>query len=268
MTGKVGIGVITCNRESLYQQCVTSIPEVDIVIVVNDGKPYTSKISNKINKYIQHDYSMGVGRSKNEALRYLLASGCRHIFLCEDDVAIVDPSVCAKYINAAEASGILHLNFGYHGPANKKIDGTPNFKKMVTYNDDVSISFHRHLAGAFSYYSALVLEKVGFIDETYHNAYDHLDHTIAISEAGFHPSFGWFADVAQSNLLIRDLDEDLSRSVIRKSKNIFRIRYRLYSYYFKYKHGYFVEDMPIVSETELEEQLHRLKEANGKRIEL
>ena len=95
------------------------------------------------------------------------------------------------------------------------------------------------------------------------NAFDHLDHTYRIIKAGFHPSFGWFADVADSFLSIRDLDEDLTRSIIRISWLSFRIRYWAYSAYFVAKHHAMAAKLPIASEEQIMKELHRLQQKFG-----
>ena len=40
--GKIGLGIITCNREKFYTKCYSSIPQnkIDSLITVNDGKQY------------------------------------------------------------------------------------------------------------------------------------------------------------------------------------------------------------------------------------
>jgi GT2 family glycosyltransferase len=264
MGRKIGIGIITCDRENLFRKSFTSIPDVDEIIVVNDGIPYPDDAYGiRQVELIQHKRNRGVGKSKNDAFRFLLDKGCEHVFISEDDVQILDGAVIDEYIRTARVTGIGHLNFGYHGPSNKTKDGRPNPKKVVEYPHGVQLAFHGHLAGAFSYYDARVLKKVGLIDERFKNAYDHLDHTCQIIKAGYHPSFGWFADVAKSHLRIKDLDEDLSQSVIRRGRYAFQIRYWGYAAYFMAKHGHIVEKMPIISEQELEQELHVIKHEHG-----
>ena len=40
MNNKIGIGIITCDRVNFFKQAIESIPSVDEIVVVNDGKPY------------------------------------------------------------------------------------------------------------------------------------------------------------------------------------------------------------------------------------
>ena len=113
MNNKIGVGVVTYNRPSFFKKCIDSIPNVDTLVVVNDGNPYSSSdYSNKIKEIIQHSKNKSVGVSKNELMRYLIQDGCVHIFIMEDDISITDPNVFTNYIKGAEASGIWHLMYG------------------------------------------------------------------------------------------------------------------------------------------------------------
>ena len=134
MSRKIGIGIITCNRENLFYKSFSGVPGVDEIVVVNDGMPYSENAyGTKQAEVIQHKHNRGVGISKNDAFRFLLKKGCEHIFISEDDVQILDGSVIDEYIRSAQVTGIGHLNFAYHGPSNKTAAGSPNPKKIVEY---------------------------------------------------------------------------------------------------------------------------------------
>lgn len=238
MNARIGLGIITCNRESLFSQCIASTPSVERIIVVNDGKPYSNeKYPNKITRLVQHKRNRGVGFSKNEAIRYLLSEGCEHIFLSEDDVAVRNKNVCTFYIRAAEVSGILHFNYGLHGPANKTAEGKPHPRRVVQFPTGVRIAFYRYPVGAFSYYNRQVLEKVGLMDEFYKNFHEHVDHTLKISRAGYHPPYGWFADLVDSEQHLIDLDPELTQSMHRSPHWWFFLRNYGYFIYYTLKNG-------------------------------
>ena len=255
MTGKIGIGVITCNRKDLFEKCINSIPNIGPLIVVNDGLPYqNTAYPSKVTKIIQHTFNKGVGASKNEAFKYLLNEQCEHIFIIEDDIKIIDHSVFQRYIAAAKASGILHFNFGYHGPLNRDKNGKPEYRKVVKLNTDISIVFNKFVVGAFSYYHSKVLREVGFMDRLFINAYEHIDHTYRIIKAGYHTPFWWFADILNSDSYIHDLDPGLVRSVIRPNKLSMRIKVSVLGRYFKLKHGHFADRFPdTISENSIQD---------------
>jgi GT2 family glycosyltransferase len=223
---KIGVGIITYNRPKLLKKCVESIPTlVDTIVVVNDGKSMDQlQFTEQIGRYDSHEWietdgSIGVGKSKNIAFNFLIngyeSNKCDHIFIIEDDIFIKDPMVFEKYIKASKASGIQHFNFSQHGMMNKTFDQfrTPNPRTTVNYGEE-SISLYPHCVGAFSYYSRKCLETVGLIDERYYNACEHVDHTYEMIEAGMHPPFWWFADIANSWEYLGDEEWSIAKSTI------------------------------------------------------
>lgn len=260
MSNIIGVGIITCNRLTLFEKCLASIPDADKIVVINDGKEYPNSVySSKLGEIFQHKENMGVGRSKNDALKYLMRQKCRYIFLCEDDIFIKNKNVFDAYINLSEKSGIQHLNYAYHGPANKDTAGNPNPRKIIE-----EISLNNHLTGAFSFYTDEIINKVGLIDERFRNAYEHVDHTYQIIRAGYHPPFWWFADLANSYEYIMDQYDNNRKSVIRKNLLFWKINMRLNAYRFKIKNGFTPNDIPDCSENEVLESLNKIKILKGK----
>lgn len=215
----IGIAIITCNRIDTFKKCLASMPPCDVLIVVNDGLPYPDSAyeGKKIDHIIQHPKNLNVAAAKNDALRKLISMGCTHLFLCEDDLEVIDPNICNAYIAAAAKSGIWHLNFALHGDANKNADGTAKIKNVVDYGDGVSINFFHNITGAWSYYHKMIIKHVGYMDERFNNAVEHVEHTYRIIKEQLHPPFWWFADIADSDKYLNDLDADLKKSVIRSN---------------------------------------------------
>lgn len=218
---KLGVGIITCDRPEFYKKCADSILDIssiDVKVVVNDGKPFSNIHDKyKLDKYIYTKKNIGVGKAKNKALRYLLDQECEHIFLLEDDVYVHDPSTFNRYVHASEKTGIRHLNFCLHGNDNK-IDGKPAPKIVIDYND-VKIALYHNIYGALSYYHRSVLEDVGLMDKEYFNAMEHVDHTMQVILKGYHPPFRWFADIADSDSLVKEQDHGHGESKIRADNN-------------------------------------------------
>lgn len=258
MNHKIGLGLITCDREDLFNKALSSIPVPDEFIIINDGKPYNLNCVNN-GEYIQHKKNKGVGFSKNEAFKYLLDKNCDYIFLMEDDIIIKDKSIYDKYIKAYEVSGLKHMNFAYHGPGNKNEKGEPTPRATIKYNSEVSISLHSHLAGAFSFYTRDLLQEIGLIDPFYINAFDHLDHTLQVIKKGYNPPFRWFPDIAESYNLIADQDPTLEKSVIRRNPIFFRFRLLYYRIYFSRKWGNIVENLPDTEEAEVLKVMEEIK---------
>ncbi len=257
MGHRIGIAVITCNREDLFRRCASSLPAVDRVLVVNDGAEYdSSSYPGTVSEIVQHRRNLGVGRSKNEALQLLLDGDCDHLFLCEDDIVIADQRILERYIHAAGLSGIHHFNYGYHGPMNKNATGNPAPRLRREYHDNTTVVLNRHLVGAFSYYTQEIIRRVGLMDTFYRNAYEHVDHTYRIIRSGGHPPFGWFADIEGSDKAILDLDPSLERSIIRRNDTVQRVRMKVFSLYFKLKNGGYPWELTGTLEPSVDRWLH------------
>ena len=239
---KIGIGVLTGFRDEFYRKCLVSIPDliVDEIVVVNDNPNVKYGQLLYETKIINNEINLGVGTSKNKALQYLLDSGCEHIFLIEDDIYIKDIDVFEKYIEASKVSGIQHLMFGYHGPANKNgiSGGPPAPRVVINYDEDTSLALNMHCVGAFCYYSRKSLEDCGLIDERFGNAFDHVSHSYELAVKGYSTPYWWWADVANSTDYIEEqaCSEQSSsiktpetmekwRNNIQKSMQIFKEKY-------------------------------------------
>ncbi len=259
MPEKTGIGIVTYNRPDFFSVLLESLPDSDEIVVVSDGNPYDESVySSKKCHVIQHTRSKGVGRSKNDAMKYLLSRGCRHIFILEDDIKITDKSVTEDYIRIAEKTGLKHLNYGYHGVLNLNESGGARPRGIAYYDGEPLLSLNEHIGGAFSYFTSDILEKVGLIDPLYYNAWEHVDHTYRIYTAGGYTPFWWFADVYGSEKKIADQDSHLVQSVIRKKKWKFMFWFRLFARYYRLKHGYIPYRTPDTRPLAVKEQLEKV----------
>lgn len=202
---KIGIGIVTCNRPEYLKKLLESIVNCNWAefIIVNDG----DKIELPGYNYYIHnnEKNLGVAASKNKAMKHLLEAGCDHIFIIEDDMLIKDENIFNAYINASKKSGIQHMMFGYHGPANKNgiSRGKPCPRLVVDYGD-FSIALNQHCVGAFCYYTRTCLEDVGLIDEKFRNAFDHVSHSYDLALKGYTTPYWWWADLANSTNYIEE----------------------------------------------------------------
>lgn len=252
MNNKIGVGVVTCKREEFFKNCINSIPNVDTLVVVNDGTPYdSSSYPSKVKDVIQHEKNKCVGVSKNELLRYLIQDGCDHIFLVEDDMLIKNPQVFDEYIKLASATGIWHLNFGYHGPANKRPDGTKNPRLVVEYKNGMKLALNPNCVGAVSYYLRNVIKNVGYIDERFVNCWDHVEHTYRIIKAGLHPPFWWFADLANSDEYIQEQASSEVNTTITRTPEWIK-NFTEGAAWYQHKHGWIPTKTPDTSVAEVQ----------------
>jgi GT2 family glycosyltransferase len=220
---KIGIGIITCDRPHFLKKSLDKIlsfplvkSEKAILIIIDDGNNPVS-LDEGI-KYIKTSGRIGVAKAKNLALKYMMDHNCSDYFLLEDDIEILSDTVFDAYIQASNKTGIQHFNYALHGNHNRQ-NGMPVIRKSIEYPNGQVIDLYGNLLGALSYFTKKCLDEVGLIDETFYNAMEHVDHTYQIIKKGFHPPFRWFADISNTDGLIRDIVEDHKESVIRSQEN-------------------------------------------------
>lgn len=247
----IGIGIVTCNREQFLDNLIKSLPEDIYTAVVNDGDilGWDDMEHSKVDYYHYNVENLGVGKSKNILFRKLMEKEFEHIFIIEDDMLIKDKEVFNKYIEASQVSGIKHMMFGYHGPANKRLDKPhPRFK--VPYNKEVEIAFNLHCVGSFCYYHKDVLDDVGIFDEQYNNAWEHVDHSYHIVKAGYLPGYWFWPDLGNSYDYIDEQACSNDNSVIRPRED-WQNNIKEGAEYFVSKHGYAPGWVPNVKKEEI-----------------
>ena len=216
MSTKIGIGIITCDRPDYLKKLIKSLDGISTnnLVIINDGEKQLD--SGKI--FVQNNIppKQGVGKAKNQALKLLKDND--YIFLLEDDIVIRDKTVFEKYIETSKLSGIQHFNFAFHGVDNYLPNGQPAVRLKLDYSPKVSVCLYPNVYGAFSMYTNKCIEEVGLMDEFYYNAMEHVDHTASVIKAGMHPPFRWFADIADSNKYIEEIDRAHSGSEIRRDQ--------------------------------------------------
>lgn len=231
---KIGVAIITYKRFWSFKKVFDSIPfdKIDELIIVNatpeaenheyiEFKNTLDSYSEKIKWFYKPKAVVGI--NKNIAFKYFLEkTDCKHIFLIENDIEIIDKNVFEKYISAAKESGIPHLMFGYHGKNNLDKDGNPKPILKIKY-DTTMIWFNGGCVGAFNYYERECLLRVGLMDERYTNANEHISHTFRYSQFGFLPGYMWYPDIENSHLYLREtVSPDVSTTIPIENENIRR----------------------------------------------
>ena len=216
---KIGVGIVTCNRPSFFIKSFRSIPAKYTLAVVNDGSDFADidKLMNERKfEYFHNKINLGVGKSKNILLKYLLDQDCEHIFIVEDDIVVKNPEIFNEYIKARNITGIQHFNFGYHGPANRGnvSKGKPTPRYIVDYGA-VQLAINMHSVGAFCYYSRNILKEVGLLDENYTNAFEHVDHDYRMFKAGYSTPYWNFPDIEKSYDYLEEVECSEHSSSIR-----------------------------------------------------
>jgi hypothetical protein len=267
---QIGIGIVTCNRLNYLVKTLQSLYTLqnDIeLIIINDGDLFDTqkqdfRLTLDPDKIHNNEFNEGVGKSKNKALKHLLNKKCEHIFLLEDDVVIKDTNILNKYIEASKISGIQHFNFAFHGLDNRTVTGQPAIRLKIDYSKDVSVCLYPNVYGALSYYTKKCLDLVGLMDEFYYNAVEHVDHTNTIINIGMHPPFRWFADIADSDKYIEEIDYAHSGSQIRRDEKWINNFHKSADYFAK-KNGFDIR-VPYPTNDPKELVIEKLKEIKQK----
>ena len=277
MDSKIGLGIITCNRPDYLRKLLISLvlcqSQLESLVIVNDGKPITD-FDLSFGEWIENKTNIGVGKSKNKALKFLVEKECDYIFLIEDDMLILDQSIFKQYIDASKVSGIQHFNFGPGSPFNRKQkiqnfdlhnrhlldeESEPNPRVIIDYKD-TQIALYQHCTGTFSFFTKEVLQRVGYIDENYTNAWEHVDHTYNIIKAGYHPPFWWFADLANSHKLITPQENAIDNSTTSKNTDAWMKNVQLNAEKYRVKHGHYPAQASDTRQDDVIKILKKLKQ--------
>lgn len=264
MKNKIGIGLVTYNAPERLKQSAFRIPEnIGEFVIVNDGTPYDKNIYPKHATVITHSKNLSVGCAKNTALRYLMQKDCEHLFLIEDDILVKNPVIFERYIQAAYTTGLYHLMFGYHGPMNLNAEGKPSPRTIIEYTKDIKIALNMHCIGGFCYYHKGVITNLGYMEEVFKNAWEHVEHSYRIVKAGLLPSYWWWPDLADSMEYLEEIGSCDTQSIIRTSEE-WKKNMQMGAEYFKHIHGHYPTQVPSKTSEEVVEALKNIKTTYGR----
>ena len=272
----IGLGMVTYNAEHRIRQSAFTVPKwVKNFVIVNDGTPYPKDAYPEHAHIIQHEKNKSVGAAKTTAINYLMEKGCEHIFIMEDDILIKDENVFKEYIKHSLISGIKHLNFALHGPANKKgstgfsslsdrkdINSEPNPRMVVPYPEGIKIILYPNCVGAFSYYYRPVLETIGGFDPVFKNAWEHVEHTYQAIKKGYHPAFWYFADINESWKFLTDIPNSIAESTIARTPT-WNDNFQKGTAWYKKKHGITPTETPLMTTQQVQQQLQVIYQNRG-----
>jgi GT2 family glycosyltransferase len=279
MSTKIGVGIITCDRPDYLKGLLDSLSStnIDCLYIINDGRPLKEhKFNIELNKNIclheQTPQRQGVAKAKNRAIRYLINNNCDYIFLIEDDIHIKNKTIFEKYIEASKTTGIQHFNYGPGTPFNRKQnvhfdlhnrhtleqESEPDPRLIIDYGE-VKIALYTHVAGMLSFFTKQVIEKVGYFDERFYNAWEHVDHTYRIIKAGYHPPFWWFADIENSHKYIGEAKEAINNSAIAKQSQEWIENVHKGRELYLQKHGHYPNQPPLSTKEEVILKLKKIQ---------
>jgi glycosyltransferase involved in cell wall biosynthesis len=248
---KIGICINTYNRKEYYTQCISSIDRNKIgkLVIVNDGiDHYVNEFEG--DKIFLNNTQLGVGKSKNIGLRYLIEQGMEYIFIIEDDILIKNNAVFLKYIEAANTHGIHHLCF-------EKVNGNETSIMYENEINGIKINFYKNPQGAFMYIHSALIKKLGFFDEDYTNAFEHIDFAYNLVKHNVAPPFWYFPDISNSEDYL--LDNDYKKDSTITGKPLYNENLNKSAKYFIEKWGHFTNQIPIASKDEVIRKLNFLQ---------
>ena len=278
---KIGVGVITCNRVNYLIDLIHSLRKcnstIDHLVVVNDGEHLEQMELPHDWVFLQNETNQGVAKSKNKAMKHLFDEGCDYIFIIEDDMLINDETVFTQYVNAHKETGIHHFNYGPGSPFNRRQDiknfdlhnrhlldsHTPPKPKLIVEYKTCKLALYEHTVAMFSFFTRTLLEQgLGYMCEDFENCWEHVSSTNYIIKAGYHPPFWWFADLANSHLLIEEAPGAIENSAIAKDNESWMKCVMSGREIYKKKHGYYPNQPPTSTKEEVIEILKQLKKKN------
>ena len=212
----IALGICTYNRPQFLEKTAKAVAKSFgdryPVYVYNDGSDLKHTGAYKraykglpAKAHLLGGINGGVAHAKNRLLTRMLEDGHDWLVISEDDIAPRTPDAIEHYVRACDVSGLHHLAFAHHGPANAE-------GPVVR---DGLIEYFPHAVGAWCIYSRECLEKVGLFDENFVNAWEHVEHTLRIAEAGYTSGAYRFADATGSAEHVRELPGSINSSVIR-----------------------------------------------------
>lgn len=215
------VGIVTCNRKDFFEKAIASIDRdaVKKIFVVVAGDDYGSYPEDVTVLKCKRNPTV-VGIAKNILWREMFQSGEEFIFTMEDDIVITDNSVFQKYIETAMDSGIWgQLSYGTHGGVAGgavKPDGSANKRATVRFTKH-EVDLYYNSFAAFTFTHRNIIKHMGYHDERYLNAAEHIDYYQRIAQKGLGLPMYAFPDIKDSYLYISDIESNHENSVIRNN---------------------------------------------------
>lgn len=216
---KIGLGTVCYKRPEYLKQSAASVKKhlagvIDTWWIYNDGSPAGSydKVYKTLGIHtgVKHaTENKGVAHAKNWLLGKLLSEGCDYIFIQEEDIIVTSPKAITGYIKAAKASGLHHLMFAHHGPGNAK--------GAVFYGDEGRTAFYQSMVGAWCLYTRPSLRKIGLMDEGFHNAWEHIEHSFRLAKEHY-TTWPLAADAKDSKKWLKEIPGSIENSLMRHNK--------------------------------------------------
>jgi len=254
---KIGVGIVTYNSEDYYKALYDTLPldKINVLVTVNGGAKYKNEYKGN---WIQHSENVYPSVCRNDCINFLLQRNCDHIFIIEDDMILKSPDIFDKYIQASKESGLKYFSF----VSTSWESGTPEKRTprlTVEYKNNVSVSFYKNMCNEFTYHHKTCYDKVGLYDTNYRDPWD-IDMTYRESRQDYAAPFWWFADITESDNLIKNNPNAVSRLQGERADGSREQRIQKEWEYFVKKHGVMVNQIPDVTKDWVVTKLKKIKQ--------
>jgi hypothetical protein len=162
-----------------------------------------------------------------------------------------------RYIKASKISGLKYFSFvstsWESGEPSKRLP-----RLTVNYSKDISISFYKNMCNEFTYHHRTCYEKVGLYDINYRDPWD-IDMAYRESRQDYSAPFWWFADITNSDDLILNNPNAVSRLQGERADGSREQRIQKEWEYFIKKHGIMVNQIPDTTKDEFIQKIKKIK---------
>lgn len=169
MKSKIGTAVTVKDRDLGAVEKIAKLAPGPLVIVDDASvQPYRFAT-------FRFDEGVGIARAKNKCIELLLAQGCEHAFLFDDDCFPLVPDWYEYYIQCN-----THMSYTF----DREIIGHTVIH--TTPDDLMGINVYAQPNGCMIYLPKYCIDKVGGFDTAYSNGYgyEHVDLSQRIHNAG------------------------------------------------------------------------------------
>lgn len=189
---RIGVGVVTCERPALFRRAVESVDRwlsgvADVFVWHQDGPELYHWTPGRPWEGFRSPRHHNVARGKNLLLLDMLAQGCDHLFLLEDDTEILDPQAVTGYIRAGRENGVHYLSAHPHGEAETTCAGVDG---LVTY--------WTHVGAMWTYMTRHGVETAGPYDDRFGNHHGDIELPQRWARAGLCTGWGRLPDATGS----------------------------------------------------------------------
>jgi hypothetical protein len=131
---------------------------------------------------------------------------------------------------------------------------------MIVDYGKCKIAMYMHTVAMFSYFTQKVINTVGFHDENFQNAWEHIEYTARIGKARLTTPFWWFADIFDSVRYIKEQENAIANSSIIKDETKWKDNIQKGIDYHTKRYGFHPSGYPQISAEETIASLKKLKE--------